>query len=163
MWSGFVGIKFVVAVLALAAVSWGISLKLIGQEHLDRDYQDRAARDYLQRAIPKIVSEWNFMALKERTAGELHVSDYWPQMPGKFKTYKESLGPAMSYGKLEGTVQLDSSLGREVVMGQYTQRVGFKQATGDVHVALVKRYGSWKITRFSVRSAAVPAGLDDDQ
>lgn len=163
MWSGFVGIKFVIAVVVIAAVSWGLSNKLIGKEHLERDYQLRAAKDYLNRAIPKIIGNWDFMAFKERTAGELHVSENWPAVPGKFKLYQKNLGKPINYGALEGAVELDTNFGRDIVTGAFVQRVGFEKATGDVNVSVVKRNGNWKITRLSIRSTVVPADLDDDQ
>lgn len=158
--SGFVGMKFLVAVCILAGLSWLIASSLIGPEFVELDYQDRAARDYIKRALPKIVDKWDFKALEARTTGEQHVSENWKLMPGKFKAYRESLGPSEYFDTLDGAVEIDKIT--DTVQGTYTQRVKFKFAMADIAVAVVKRNGAWKISRFSVRSAALPAALDDD-
>lgn len=162
-WSGFVGMKFVVAVLSLAGLSWLICTNLIGADQLHYDYQQRAAVDYVKRAIPRIVDKWDFQALKDRTTPELHVSETWKNMPAKFRLYKSELGKVQEYKDLIGSVELDTTSGEELLLGSYTQRAQFVHGSGDIAVVVIKRNGSWKLHRFSVRSAVLPANLDDDQ
>lgn len=157
------GIKFIVAVCVLGGASWFIAGRLIGPEYLHLEHEDHAARDYLKRALPKIVGTWNFAALEERITSELEVSRNWQSMPSKFVVYRKNLGPATEYKELGGSIVLDDSSGREVSIGTYSQLVKFKRGSADVAVVIVKRNGVWRFTRFSIRSAAVPPGLDDDQ
>ncbi len=162
-WSGFVGMKFVVAVLSLAGLSWLICMNLIGADQLHYDHQQRAALDYVKRAVPRIIEKWDFQALKDRTTPELQVSDSWKKMPGKFRLYKKELGKVIEYQDLVGTIELDTTSGEELLLGAYAQRARFQHGTGDIAVVVIKRNGSWKLHRFSVRSAILPANLDDDQ
>lgn len=163
MWSGFVGIKFIVAVCTLGGISWLISSRIIGPEHLHLEHEDKAAREYLSRALPKIIGTWDFAALEERITSELQVSENWKSMPAKFKLYRKNLGPVLEYRDTAGSIEFDDSSGSEVTIGTFSQRVDFKRGIADVATVVVKRNNTWRFARFSVRSAVLPASLDDDQ
>lgn len=162
-WSGFIGMKFLAAVAVLFGLSWLVCTNLIGPDKLYYDQQRRATEDYLKRAIPKIVDTWDYKALEERTTPELHVSGSWKRMPEKFRIYKKELGKVTEYQNMLGSVELDASTGEDIVLGSYSQRAVFQHGVGDIAVVVIKRNGSWKLSRFSVRSAVIPADLDDDQ
>lgn len=162
-WSGFIGMKFLIAVAVLFGLSWLVCTNLIGADQLYFDQQKRATEDYLKRAIPKIVDKWDYKALEERTTAELHVSGSWKRMPEKFRIYKKELGRVTEYQTMLGSIELDASTGEDIVVGSYSQRATFQRGVGDIAVVVIKRNGSWKLSRFSVRSAVVPADLDDDQ
>ena len=110
-WSGFIGMKFLVAVAVLFGLSWLVCSNLIGSDQLYYDQQRRATEDYLKRAIPKIVDKWDYEALRQRTTPELHVSESWKRMPEKFRIYKKELGQVTEYQEMLGSIELDASTG----------------------------------------------------
>ncbi|MEQ1936238.1 MAG: hypothetical protein ABL962_20475, partial [Fimbriimonadaceae bacterium] len=155
-WSAILGLRRIGAIAVIALACYWVATGIIGDaKHKDLK-RDQSGRDYVTRALPELLTYWDFPALESRAAGELKASRDFENIRSVFKRAKKTLGGPVKYGPIIGGVTdvFQTDYSGEIVTAVYTQKVHFKFEQADIVMSIVKREGGWKFQKLAVRSPA---------
>lgn len=142
------GIVFVVLMLLLGC--------FIGYAAYFGTRLDASSKEYVDIAIPAIVSNWSEAELKTRSAPQL-MEGSTPEQFTKLFHWLSSLGPMKKYCGSKGTSNVFVSPQHgKTVSARYTACAQFEKGDAAIDVVLVQNKDNvWKIAGFHVNSQAL--------
>lgn len=138
---------------AILLVLFGV---LVGYAAYTGRNLDSSSKQYVDTAIPAIVSNWSEKELISRSAPQLTQSTNPEQLEKMFKWFR-TLGPMKKYCGAKGTsnVFVTTQQGK-VVSARYVVCAQFEKGDATIEVSLLQdRNQAWGITGFRVNSQAL--------
>lgn len=118
---------------------------------------DASSQQYIDAAVPAIVSNWTESELAARSAPQLVQATTPEQLAKMFKWFSNGLGPMKKYCGAKGAsnVFISPQQGK-TTSARYTACAQFEKGNATIEVALIQRADtSWAITGFRVNSPAL--------
>lgn len=143
----------------MGVAAYYICLNLIGPEIANHEKLEQGCADYVQKALPIIISSWSIDAWRERSSSELIVSTNVKKLTRQFNVYRKFLGEFRGMEVPTGYVIVDNSGGVNETIAFYSTRARYQVGSVDITLRLVKRGGGWKLQKFNVRSDHTDAEL----
>ena len=113
---------------------------------------DSESKEYVDKTIPILVSEWNPEELKSRADNGLLPYLKEPQLENLYTMFRK-LGHLKSYNGSKGEAKLHLNLPRGVsTTASYVATAEFENGTGTISMLLVKRGDDLKILGFQINS-----------
>jgi hypothetical protein len=147
-----VQIKLLAILSVLSVTAWFASVGLIGTRDRRLENLETDAADWIHRAIPQIVTDWDYSAWLLRSTREYRIATDRPQLKRDFKAYQAQLGQFRRITDIKGRVEIITEAGFEIIEGHYTVRCRFRYALADINIRIVKRGRNWRLLDFTVRS-----------
>ena len=138
------GILFVIGIAAVAG--------FIGIIAYNGTKLDASSKEYVDQAIPPIISTWSEVELLDRASPELKAIATKDQIVplfkklselGKLKKYQGSKGDSfMSYSTQDG----------KRITAKYVANALFENGEASINIQLIQHDGKWQILNFHVNS-----------
>ncbi|MBC8230862.1 hypothetical protein H8E77_15030 [bacterium] len=120
----------------------------------------KGSQEYVDAAIPAIVSEWDKQELMNRASPEFMDSVQEYELNKLFSKY-QGLGNLREYKSAERKARgFSFSSGRDgTISVDYVAKVQFDSGSAEIKVSLIKHSGNWQIFKFQVNSKAFPTEI----
>ena len=116
---------------------------------------EKEGKEYVDRAIPLIVRNWDYDALIARAAPELSRVVPPEKLALLFQMFAARLGAFKRYNGSDGSAMLSFIGGQGMVgIGEYVAQAEFEKESAELNLRVVKRKGRWQILNFQVNSDA---------
>jgi hypothetical protein len=138
------GILFVLAMAVVAG--------LIGFAAYNGTKLDASSKEYVDQAVPCIISTWSVVEFLDRASPELKAIATREQMEQLFKKLSE-LGKLKEYQGSEGNsfVSYTTQNGKQIA-AKYTTKALFENGEAEIFIQLAEHDGKWQIINFQVNS-----------
>ena len=113
---------------------------------------DASSKEYVDQAIPQIVTTWSSTELLNRASPELEASATKEQLNQLFKKLSE-LGTLKKYQGAEGEsfMSYTTEHGKQIT-AKYKAKAIFEHGEAEIQIQLIEHDGKWKIINFQVNS-----------
>ena len=141
------GILFLVLIVIVAA--------FVGYDVFTGRALDTESKDYVDAAVPAIVSSWNEQELLRRASPEFQKAAGPADVDRLFGWFR-TLGHLQRYEGAEGgaVISVTPQTGR-VVSGRYVAKAVFDSGEANIEIVLMKHGNVWQIAGFKVNSPAL--------
>jgi len=113
---------------------------------------DKQAKIYVDKALPKIISQWDSSELTNHGHPDLMKSITFSQLEQQFFLFKK-LGPLEEYQNSEGQIVLSkTSGGLKIISGDYVAKAKFENGSATISVRVINENKEWSIISFQVYS-----------
>lgn len=136
----------------MGVAAYYICIAMIGPDVVNQHELERGCADYIQRALPPIVSTWSTQEWRERASSEMILATNMKKLEAQFKTNHKYFGEYRGMDAPTGYVVVDNRGGVSETIGYYSTIARFKIGSAHVNMRLVNRGGGWKFQRFTVRA-----------
>ncbi len=137
-------------VLILIAITLVIFIASSGSD-LDND-----SRNYIDKVVPAICSEWNIDTLVYYSVPEMKEVSKKPGFDKLFLSFREKLGQMLEYEDSKGESNVKYIVGEgKTISAYYESKIKCMNDSATIKVTLLKRDNDWRIYNFKVVSNAL--------
>lgn len=113
---------------------------------------DRESKEYVDVAVPAIVSQWNQQELLNRVSPEFMEATKDGDLDKLFTMFSK-LGAFQKYNGAEGQANISvTSKNGKVTTAAYVAKADFEKGPAEIQVTLIKHADKWQILGFRINS-----------
>lgn len=113
---------------------------------------DKESKQYVEAAVPAIVSQWNKQELVNRASPEFMAATKGGDLDKLYVMFSK-LGAFQKYNGAEGQANMSvTSKDGKVTTAVYVAKADFEKGPAEIQVTLIKHAEKWQILGFHVNS-----------
>ncbi len=113
---------------------------------------NKSSKEYMDKAIPAISSDWNAKALEERASGEFKNTLDDGELKKILDVFNKKLGKMKVYLWSNGQSRVLINNYRLVIIAEYVSDVEFEKGDATILTSLIRKGDKWEILGYKVNS-----------
>lgn len=116
---------------------------------------DKESKQYVDTAIPAIISTWDKQAIIDRASPELITAISGDDLDKLLNLCRNKLGQLKEYQGAKGQARINiTPTTGKVISAVYLGKANFESGSADINIRLVKHGERWQLLSFHINSKA---------